>query len=361
MGPRGQDNVNQDNGIEQSEHWAELTLASIAEHHLAPDPQNYAIWYEYHRGNDVELTRAIDAAITADGGRFTELTGAILYQRFFTAGRIHQAVHDTAQNMESTIGTILDSISQIGDKTSHYSETLYNFSGALNRNDIGQAEIGQLINQVLSETKAIELQNTAVRAQLKSSTDEIHRLQSTLDEVQRETSTDPISGLANRRHFDLRLPELIKDSAETGEELSVLVIAIDQYNLLLEKMGRAVGDQVLKLVGSVLNDNLKGKDLPARFSPEQFVAALPKTRITNALTVGHIFREQMKLKKLVRKSTGETLGHVTVSIGVAQYRPGEPASQLLNRLASAHELAVRRGGNQIVSEAAIEMVTAAAR
>jgi diguanylate cyclase len=351
--------VNQDNDLEQSEHWAELTLASIAEHHLAPDPQNYAIWYEYHRGNDVELTRAIDAAIAADG-RFTEQSGATIYQRFFTAGRVHQAVQDTAQNMETAISTILDSISQAGETTAHFSETLHKFSGVLNQGSIGQAEIGQLVNQVLSETKTIEQHSSAIQAQLKSSTDEIHRLQSALDEVQRETSTDPISGLANRRHFDLRLAELIKDSAETGEDLSVLVIAIDQYNSLLEKMGSAVGDQVLRLVGSVLNDNLKGKDLPARFSPEQFVAALPKTRINNALTVGHIFREQMKLKKLVRKSTGETLGHVTVSIGAAQYRPGEPSSALLNRLASAHDLAVRRGGNQIVSEAAIESITAAA-
>lgn len=344
--------------VEQAKEWANQALAAIDRFNSPPDPKNYALWYEYHSGRDPELRRAIDAAIATDN-RLTEEVSNELYIRFFTAGRVHQAVQEAAKDINTAVTNALASLQSVSDNTAQHSNALHQYTDRLQGHELSP-EVADIVSKIAQETAAIESDASAIQAQLKSSTDEISRLRTALNEVQRESTTDPVSGLPNRRFFDLRLPELMTESVAAGEELSVLIVAVDQYDDIIRKWGGAIGDQVLKLVGSVLTENLKGRDLSARFSAEQFVTALPKTRLSNALTVGHIFREQLKRKKLVRKSTGETLGVVTVSVGAAQHRPGEPPNQLIRRVANAHEIAHRRGGNQIVSETAIESVAAVA-
>ena len=96
--------------------------------------------------------------------------------------------------------------------------------------------------------------------------------------------------------------------------------------------------------------NTKGRDTAARYGGEEFVVVLPQTSLENAITVAEQIRHAVESKKIVKRSTGETLGSITLSIGVAKYVPGEPIADTINRADACLYAAKRAGRNRVMSE-----------
>jgi diguanylate cyclase len=110
------------------------------------------------------------------------------------------------------------------------------------------------------------------------------------------------------------------------------------------------GDQVLRLVAQAVRQNVKGQDLAARYGGEEFAIILPGTPLRQALTVADHIRRGVVLKELIKRSTGENLGRVTISVGVAMLHKGELAAGLIERADACLYAAKRTGRNRVVSE-----------
>jgi len=88
----------------------------------------------------------------------------------------------------------------------------------------------------------------------------------------------------------------------------------------------------------------------ARYGGEEFAVILPHTRLDAAVMAANVVRRQVSAKKIVNRRTGVTLGQITLSIGVAQFRPGEPASELVHRADEALYVAKSTGRDKVASE-----------
>ena len=103
-----------------------------------------------------------------------------------------------------------------------------------------------------------------------------------------------------------------------------------------------------------MKQNVKGQDIAARYGGEEFAVILPATPLRAALTVADHVRRAVMTKELMKRSTGEHLGRVTVSIGVGQFLPGETMEDLIDRCDRALYQAKKRGRNRVVTERDIE-------
>ena len=97
---------------------------------------------------------------------------------------------------------------------------------------------------------------------------------------------------------------------------------IDHFKKFNDTFGHLTGDQVLRLVALAVKQNVKGQDIAARYGGEEFAVILPATVLRAALTVADHVRRAVMTKELMKRSTGEHLGRVTVSIGVATLQEG---------------------------------------
>ena len=95
---------------------------------------------------------------------------------------------------------------------------------------------------------------------------------------------------------------------------------IDHFKAFNDTFGHLTGDQVLRLVALAVKQNVKGQDIAARYGGEEFAVILPNTTLRAALTVADHVRRAVMTKELMKRSTGEHLGRVTISIGVATLR-----------------------------------------
>ncbi|WP_346433118.1 GGDEF domain-containing protein [Breoghania sp.] len=90
-----------------------------------------------------------------------------------------------------------------------------------------------------------------------------------------------------------------------------------QFN---DNFGHQIGDQVLRLVGLSVKQNVKAQDIACRYGGEEFAVILPRTELDHAFSVVEHIHKSVICKELVKRSTGENLGRITISIGVGGCR-----------------------------------------
>jgi diguanylate cyclase len=108
-----------------------------------------------------------------------------------------------------------------------------------------------------------------------------------------------------------------------------------------------------------LKQNVKGQDLAARYGGEEFAVVLPNTVLRAALMVADHVRRAVMSKELLKRSTGQNLGRVTISLGVATARKGDISSSLIARADACLYAAKRGGRNRVICETDPEFVAAA--
>jgi diguanylate cyclase len=243
----------------------------------------------------------------------------------------------------------------VGSAT-HYTESLAHATQSL-----GTAKdrdgLRTIVETLVRATRDMEENNGRLEQSLKASKHEINQLQVNLEAVRNESLTDPLTSLANRKYFDQALDKYIAQSFASGEPVSLLLTDIDHFKAFNDTFGHLTGDQVLRLVALAVKQNVKGQDVAARYGGEEFAVILPNTALRAALTVADHIRRAVMTKELMKRSTGEHLGRVTVSIGVAALQKGDTSQSLIERADSCLYTAKRCGRNRVMCEADPEVVS----
>lgn len=162
-----------------------------------------------------------------------------------------------------------------------------------------------------------DLRTTA--AQLKARND---RLEQELIRLETMAWTDPLTGLANRRQMQDRLPQLFAQSVRYQRELSCLMIDLDGFKAINDTNGHARGDSMLAITARVIQSGLRGSDFAARYGGDEFVVLMPLTSARIAASVARRLREAFmtQARALLAGNSGEATGGgcaCGMSIGIA--------------------------------------------
>lgn len=334
---------------DRAEAFARDALAWMAQRSIPPTPQNFEIAYIYVGGENAELKRSVDGLV-ANGCKFDDSVMRILHQRYFRAPHNEDAMIELGQKIGAELDTVLQLVEAAGRDQSAYGKTLSKASGELGHSNLPTGAMKSLIDQVVSATRAMETRSKTLELQLQTSSREVTDLRERLESVRRESLTDALTGIPNRKAFDTELKNGIEHAIESGEPLTLFMCDIDKFKVFNDTWGHQTGDQVLRLVANCLSENVKGRDTAARYGGEEFAVILPQTALQDAVNLANQIRNKVESKKLVKKSTGDILGTITVSIGVTQYDPNESAEEFLSRADTCLYAAKRTGRNRVVCE-----------
>lgn len=342
---------------DEARSFAKTAIGLMDQLGVAPNPKNFAVWYAYCTKQYADLNHAIDSILKKTKKLSPKHTDEI-YQTFFGADIEGSAIRDTSRNIQGALTQILDVLAESGKETAEYGQTLQDFSGRLS--DAPQSDdLRGLVDGLLGETRKMEQHSRKVEDRLRTSSQEVGVLRSKLEMVQQEALTDGLTGISNRKSFDRFLRETANESEADETPLCLLMCDIDHFKKFNDTWGHQFGDQVLRLVAKTLVECIKGRDLAARYGGEEFAIVLPQTGLKNAVTLAENIRAALATKKVVKRSTGEDLGTVTMSIGAAEYRSGETLSKLVGRADTALYGAKQGGRNRVLSEEQIKADTLA--
>ena len=336
--------------------FAEIALGQIRALGQPASPRNFELWYHYATGYNQPLNQSINEAL-AKKGTLSEADLEQIYDTYIAASRIGERIDSVNARVLDEIKQVLDMVNAAAGSATNYSESLADATQQLEHAKDGEA-LRSIIECLVKGAEEMEQNNKKLESRLAASRQEIVQLQQDLAVVRNESLTDPLTTLFNRKFFDAEFAKNIAEAQEKNEPLSLLVADIDHFKSFNDQYGHLTGDQVLRLVALSVKQNVKGQDIAARYGGEEFVVALPNTALQSAIIVADHIRRAVMTKELMRRSNGERLGHVTISIGAAVLRPGDTPQLLIDRADKCLYAAKRNGRNRVICEADPEADTA---
>ena len=182
---------------------------------------------------------------------------------------------------------------------------------------------------IFAENISLALGNQRLRASLRS-----------------QSIRDPLTGLFNRRYLEEALELDLARARRSGTSVSLIMADADHFKQFNDNFGHDAGDLVLKRVAEVMQGNIRKGDLACRYGGEEFIVVLHSAGITEALERAAVIRESIKALTLTFR--GQSLGTITMSLGVAAFPThADDGPALITAADSAMYEAKRAGRNRV--------------
>ena len=171
----------------------------------------------------------------------------------------------------------------------------------------------------------------------------INRYQGQLEEM---ATTDKLTGLANRQAFELLVPQAIREAQRARTPLLAILVDIDLFKEVNDRLGHLAGDSVIQQVGRLIKTTLRQSDIVCRWGGEEFLVVVKGSDDGQ----GEALAE--KLRSAVEKAefrVEDQVVRVTISIGISRYREGEMLDQVIARADKVLYAAKGEGRNRVLS------------
>jgi diguanylate cyclase len=327
---------------------AEMALERIKALSLPADPPGYEFWYSYAAGRNPEMNRRINRALDENGSLSVgDLDG--LYDEYLSSSRTRAQLEQVGTGISQEIDKIVGMLGEFIVSTSQDRNECADASKLL-AHSIDQESIRAIADALINSLRAVEVRHVAMEQRLSAAKREMESLQQSLATTTIEATRDTVSGLANRRGFDGAIEQACERASGDLRPFCLLMLDIDHFKSFNDRFGHLMGDSVLSLVGVTLKQSIKGQDIAARYGGEEFAVILLDTTLRNAAVVADQIREKIMGRVIKKRSTGESLGAITVSIGVSSHRSGERPRPIIERADAALYVAKRAGRNCVRCE-----------
>jgi diguanylate cyclase len=255
------------------------------------------------------------------------------------------------RSVETTLTHVLKLIQDHAAEGAKFHDTLAGADRKLSRGD-SYDTIHEIVLTLINDNRAMQAKVNALSEKLEQSRIQIVRLRSSLIKAEEIGNRDGLTTLGNRRFFDNALAEEIAKARDFGGELCIALADIDHFKKINDKFGHIAGDMVLKLFSELLTTSVGRQDKVARFGGEEFAILFPDSRLADATATVNAIQRLLEHKQWVVAASGERIGAITASFGLARLRDAESAEDLIRRADAKLYEAKSSGRNRVLADIA---------
>ncbi|HYJ35039.1 MAG TPA: diguanylate cyclase, partial [Rhizomicrobium sp.] len=334
----------------REQNFAKTALGLMEDVGVAATPDNFELFYAYASGENPAVTQMMAAFIHAKKP-FTPEMLADLRLRCLSGARAAREMESLGGNIDALIADVLGKLESSARDTANYKRTLSAATGELG-GERGPADVRKLVDGLIAATRAMEHRAKSLEGELQASSEQVSELRTKLADVRKESMTDPLTNLANRKAFDEAVRAALAAVAEEGEPVTMLLCDIDHFKMFNDTWGHQTGDQVLRLVAACLSENVKGRDTTARYGGEgglhRFIERLAIGDVGQG--IGHAFLAHVRqLCAKLRHLLGRGLQFAFQAFGAMFHGAGggnQPVHQLAHIGGAALGAQFAGGGRQ---------------
>ncbi len=259
---------------------------------------------------------------------------------------LSERLEKVGQELDEEVFLVMRLLKQHVDLSGSHSESLAKVSDSLLASTSPE-RIRTIIQFLISENKKVQNEVGELNVRLQQSQQQIEKLRVNLSDSHRLGMLDAVTALKNRHWLEVNLPKEVLAATEASDPLCVIMADVDHFKRINDTFGHAVGDEILRRFAELLSKNIKGRDTAARYGGEEFVVVLPQTKLAGAKNLGEQIRSELECKKWMHHRTGQPIGKVTASFGIAELRSGEECDDLLDRADTKLYEAKASGRNRV--------------
>jgi diguanylate cyclase len=307
-----------DNHIESSFTTLKQTIPLLLKHKVSAVPTNYALWYTYVSNESPELTTAVDNLIE-NKVPLSEIKTKELYRNYL-AEREEVSAWELRQSVEGMLIQLSQSLKDTRSETSTFKQTMDNCVDDLakvEKEGLSIEEVMALVRNLVKDTQNIRRSAISFNSALSDAHKEIETLRGQLEKSQQDALYDALTGLCNRRYFD---EELATQSLQPN--LCLIIVDLDYFKKINDNYGHVMGDLVLKATAKKLQATCRDGAQAFRFGGEEFAIIVPNAKFAKARSIAESMRKAIEKIGVKDKRSGEVLGDISASMGVAELQKG---------------------------------------
>jgi diguanylate cyclase len=280
-------------------------------------------------------------------GRFTLGAGSSPVPRGATAARRETVVK------QEKVDRVLRQIAKVLQKhltdSESFSERLDGANERLSQQH-SAGPVKDIVMALIDDNRDMRDKLYNVRNELEESRLQVMQLQTNLERAEEAGLRDVVTAIGNRRFFDACFSEEVEKARRVGDTFCLALADIDRFKHVNDRFGHLVGDRLLRLFANILVQNVRGQDKVARFGGEEFALMFPGARLVDAVSAVERIRGILETKQWTVEPSGERVGKVTASFGVARLSADESATDLLRRVDQLLYEAKVQGRNRVVAD-----------
>jgi len=258
-----------------------------------------------------------------------------------------------ADNVDRLLRSIAKLIqTHLGDSDA-FSERLRSASDRLSRHQ-QTGPVSEIVMALIQDNRDMRDKLANLRNQLEESRLRALQLQNNLERSEEAGMRDVVTMIGNRRFFESAFAEELEKTRRTGDDFCLALADLDRFKLVNDRFGHLVGDRLLRHFAEILVENVRSQDRVARFGGEEFAVMLPGANLSEAVKAVERIRRVLESKQWTLEPSGESVGKITASFGVAKLQPNESGAEFLKRVDERLYDAKSRGRNCVVAENAGE-------
>ena len=310
-----------------------------------PVPKYFQLFFEYAEGSNEPLVEAVDDVLRrGDQPSPSELD--LLCDVHLPDRADRDQFDEIGDQLGNEVLEAMEVVREAVSSTGSYGASVSTAETALVQSSDPE-QIRMAVASLVQVTREMSQHCVELNSKLSLSVEQIEELKGTLETVKRESQKDALTGVANRKCFDQTLMKEVEEARSNDTPLCLCMIDLDHFKKFNDNFGHRMGDSALRIVASIFDHNVRDHDLVARYGGEEFALVMPNADLTTAVKVSNRIRETLTEKRVVRRSTGEHLGSVSVSVGVAQLQDNDTPDTLIDRADRALYEAKRAGRNRV--------------
>ncbi len=332
------------NEPEQAAEYLRQVIPMLSKHRLAPTPINYAVFYSYLSGT----SQALNSIIDDRSNQKKSLTLAImleLYEKYVNGTATLAQQDKIQQSLEKVLTEASNEVEQVNADAKGFDDNISKHANTLLETS-DPAATSLVLQQILQDTRDMVRNNLDLQTRMQETNNEIQQVKKELESVKAIAEKDALTGLKNRGSFDQKVDSTVYGKQQDNSFL--IILDIDHFKRVNDNFGHLVGDRVIRYVSALLLQII-GKDKHiARFGGEEFAIILHNENKESITSLCNKVRIAMGNSKLQRKDSGETIGQVTLSVGITQLNSDDSVESFIGRADKALYEAKETGRNKVV-------------
>ena len=265
---------------------------------------------------------------------------------------------DREDEFKEIIDLLTKAMAVVDHDNQVYNEKIYKQSEKLEKitllDDIKKIK-NELIIEVENIRKTVREKELHDSEKLEKLSQKVNYLNVELEKAKEESIKDGLTGIFNRKAFDMYIKKIVERNTVTKAPFSILLLDIDDFKKINDNFGHQTGDRVLVAMAQKCRGFIRSDDFLARYGGEEFVVVLPGASLRNAVKKGKLIcKEIAKARYALEESKEDTIISITVSIGASVHKKGDTVETIIERADKALYAAKQAGKNRVVSEKGIK-------
>lgn len=334
-----------DYSSQENQQFMHRIVKLMMQNKIAPTPINYAVFYEYTAGNNAALNAVIEQLIS-EKNPFERDTGLALYRKHVchaTLDSFDKINQDLQKIIERTGRSVIETQQKAFEASDSFEEKSIRLESITNLE-----ELRIVLTEIAGETKNLIDTSDQFKSQLDAAHKEMEELRKELSKVKETASIDALTGLLNRGTFDETLTDLLEQSSD--KDICLTLLDLDHFKQINDKFGHLIGDNVLKYTASLLKKYAEKHHHVARYGGEELAIIMPDTSLSAAHDIAEKIRISLQNSKLKRKNSNESIGAITLSVGIAARKQNDSMESFIQRADQALYEAKATGRNKVICE-----------